>query len=34
MTVTMGYQDSKRPREVTKHAMARFRHYLLSVSEE
>ena len=33
MTVTMGYQDSERPREVTKHAMARFRHYLLSVSE-
>jgi len=31
MTITMGYQDSVRPREGTKKAMAQFRHHLLSL---
>ena len=32
MTITMGYQDSERPREGTRRAMQLFRRYLLSVA--
>jgi hypothetical protein len=31
MTITMGYQDSERPRAGTRRAMDLFRHYLLSL---
>jgi len=33
MTITMGYQDSKKPREGTRRAMDLFRHHLLSLAD-